>query len=231
MNNRSAAREIIVLAIPQLPKDANKLANISIDRVILALSRTLRDYAKKNIESVSADLIKIEGFLLNAEADHPDNEKHTSQLKPVLIPDTSVLKKQVLALQSAATELFNSLELPELVAHASNKETISYAMIIADNYFKNKDKINELIEQAAQNRKKEKKWKLERMVRLDRDILRVAATELMFISDTPTEVICDEAVKIAEKYGGDESKRFVNGVLRDVVELSRGQKQAHIKAN
>ena len=59
------------------------------------------------------------------------------------------------------------------------------------------------------------------MVRLDRDILRIATCELLFFQDTPTEVICDEAVKIADKYGGDESKKFVNGVLRDVVELAR----------
>ena len=221
MNSRSAAREIVVLAIPQLPKDNKKLEGADLNQIILALSRSLSDYAKKNISLVSADLVKIEKFLLNSEIEHPDNEKHTSQIKPVLIPDTGVLKKEINAIKQAATDLFNILELPELITHTTQKQTMDYTMEVLKNYIENKEKVDGVIEQAAQHRDKEKKWKLNRMVRLDRDILRIAATELMFISDTPTEVICDEAVKIADKYGGDESKRFVNGVLRDVVNLTR----------
>lgn len=221
MNNRSAAREIAILAMPQLPKDKNKLTSIEFSQISLALSRSLSDYAKKNIVSVSSNLMKIENFLLNAEIDHPDNEEHTSQIKPVLIPDTGVLRKQVEALKSAATELYNALELPELSIHTTQKQTSEYSYELLKNYIENKDKVNEVIEQAAQKRDKEKKWKSERMVRLDRDILRIATTELLLMKETPTEVICDEAVKIAEKYGSDESKKFVNGVLRDVVGLTR----------
>ena len=221
MNHRSAAREIAILAIPQLPKDKDKLSNIEFNQITLALSRSLSDYAKKNIVSVSGDLMKIENFLLNAEIDHPDNEQHTSQIKPVLIPDTSVLQKQVQSLKTAATELYNALELPELAVHTTQKQTTEYAYELLKNYIENKDKVNETIENAAQHRDKDKKWKLERMVRLDRDILRIATTELLLMKETPTEVICDEAVKIAEKYGSDESKKFVNGVLRDVVGLAR----------
>jgi len=222
MNSRSAAREIVILALPQLPKDEAKLEKVTFEEVILGLNRSLTDYAKKGISSVSSDLLKIENFLLNSEIEHPDNEKHTSQIKPVLIPDTEVLRNQVLALKSCATELYSALEIPELVAHTSYNQTLEYAKEIFTNYLKNKTRVNEVIEQAAQMRDKEKKWKVERMVRLDRDILRIAATELLYLKDTPLEVICDEAVKIAEKYGSDESKKFVNGVLRDVVGLARG---------
>lgn len=222
MNNRSAAREIVILAMPQLPKDSTKLTNTGLNEIILALSRSLSDYAKKNISSVASDLVKIDSFLLNAEVEHPDNEQHTSQIQSVLIPETGILRKQIEDLKTAATELYNALELPELVVHSNQEQTLSYALGLLSNYIENKERINEVIEQAAQNRKSDKKWKVNRMVRLDRDILRVAATELLFLKDTPTEVICDEAVKISEKYGSDESKKFVNGVLRDIVELTRG---------
>ena len=221
MNHRTAAREIVILALPQLPKDNIKLSNIGFEEIVLSWSRSLSDYAKKNLTSVSSDLQKIEKFLLNAEIEHPDNEEHTSQIKPVLIPDTNVLRGQVEAIKFAATELLNVLELPEFVIQSGQKPTIDYAKHLLESYVENKEKVNEVIEQAAQNRDKDKKWKLNRMVRLDRDILRIATTELLFLKDTPTEVICDEAVKVADKYGGDESKKFVNGVLRDVVELSR----------
>ncbi|MBI2995542.1 MAG: transcription antitermination factor NusB [Candidatus Melainabacteria bacterium] len=221
MNTRSAAREIVILAIPQLPKDNTKLESLNFEEIILALSRSLSDYAKKNITAASSDLTKVENFLLNAEIEHPDNEEHTSQIKSVLIPNTEILRKQVLTLKSAATELYNILELPELIAHTERKSVLEYAISILKNYTENKDNINQVIEQAAQSRDKDKKWKVNRMVRLDRDILRMATTELMFLKNTPTEVICDEAVKIADKYGGDESKKFVNGILRDVVRLTR----------
>lgn len=224
MNSRSASREIIILALPQLPKEESKLEKVDFDQIILALSRSLSDYAKKSISATAADLVRIEKFLLNAEIEHPDNEENTSQIKSVLIPDTEVLRKQVESLKSAASELYNALDLPELVTHTTQDQSKEYALKLFKEFIINKVKVDEVIEQAAQSRKNDKKWKLNRMVRLDRDILRIAATELLSFPDTPTEVICDEAVKIADKYGGDESKKFVNGVLRDVVEITRQAK-------
>lgn len=223
MNTRSASRELVILALPQLPKEENKIDGITFDQILLSLSRSLSDYAKKNLSGVSADLIRIEKFLDNAEIEHPDNEERTSQINPVLIPDTAILKRQVEALKNAATEIFNSLELPELITHSTQIQAKEYAMLLFKTYIENKEKVNEVIEQAALSRKDDKKWKLNRMVRLDRDVLRIATTELLFFTETPTEVICDEAVKIADKYGSDESKKFVNGVLRDIVELSRAK--------
>ena len=94
MNSRTAAREIVILAMPQLPKDNTKIGEIDYNQIILALSRSLSDYAKKNLTSVSSDLQRIEKYLLNVEIEHPDNEERTSQIKPVLIPDTEVLREQ-----------------------------------------------------------------------------------------------------------------------------------------
>ncbi len=221
MNSRSASREIVVLALPQLPKEESKLEKFDFDQMLLALSRSLSDYAKKNLNSVIADLIRMEKFLMTSEIEHPDNEEHTSQIKPVLIPDTGVLKKQIDLIKLSATELWNSLELPELITHTKQDGSIEYAKWLFSSFVKNKVTIDNIIEEAAQKRKSDKKWKLNRMVRLDRDILRIATTELIYSPETPIEVICDESVKIADKYGGDESKKFVNGVLRDIVELTR----------
>jgi N utilization substance protein B len=56
-------------------------------------------------------------------------------------------------------------------------------------------------------------WTLERLSRLDRSILRLAATEILFIDDVPAPVSIQEAIRLAEHYSGEESARFVNGVL------------------
>ncbi len=56
-------------------------------------------------------------------------------------------------------------------------------------------------------------WRLERLASIDRGILRIAVTELLFLDDVPEKVSILEAVRLAEAYGGNESPRFVNGVL------------------
>lgn len=56
-------------------------------------------------------------------------------------------------------------------------------------------------------------WRLGRLSTLDRAVLRIAATEMLFLEDIPPKVSIQEAIRLAEQYGGPESPRFVNGVL------------------
>ena len=56
-------------------------------------------------------------------------------------------------------------------------------------------------------------WRLERLSVMDRSILRVAATELLFLEEIPPKVSIQEGIHLAEAYGGKDSPRFVNGVL------------------
>src|SRR5689334_4964770 len=61
-------------------------------------------------------------------------------------------------------------------------------------------------------------WRLERMTRVDRNLLRIGTWELKFQADVPRAVVIDEAVELAKRYGTEESKSFVNGVLDRVAE-------------
>jgi N utilization substance protein B len=56
-------------------------------------------------------------------------------------------------------------------------------------------------------------WRMERLAAVDRSLLRLAAAEMMHMEDIPPRVSIQEAVRLAEQYGGPESPRFVNGVL------------------
>ena len=56
-------------------------------------------------------------------------------------------------------------------------------------------------------------WRLERMSRVDRNLLRLGTWELMMQKDIPRAVVIDEAVELAKSYGTDDSSSFVNGVL------------------
>jgi N utilization substance protein B len=67
--------------------------------------------------------------------------------------------------------------------------------------------VDKRITQASQN------WRLERMGRVDRNLLRMGTWELMAQKDVPRAVVIDEAVELAKAYGTEDSSGFVNGVL------------------
>jgi len=67
--------------------------------------------------------------------------------------------------------------------------------------------IDELIASASKN------WRIERMSRVDRNILRLGACELVAFRDVPVKVVINEAVELAKRFGTAESSAFVNGVL------------------
>ncbi len=56
------------------------------------------------------------------------------------------------------------------------------------------------------------------MAQTDLNVLRLALTEFLFESDVPKEVTIEMAIRIAKKYGGEESGRFVNGVLAELYQ-------------
>jgi len=56
-------------------------------------------------------------------------------------------------------------------------------------------------------------WRLERLSAMDRAVLRIATAEILHLEDVPPKVAIQEAIRLAEAYGGAESPRFVNGVL------------------
>lgn len=69
------------------------------------------------------------------------------------------------------------------------------------------EEVDEWLRQALDN------WRLDRVAAVDRALLRLAATEMIFLEEIPPRVSIQEAVRLAEQYGGPDSPRFVNGVL------------------
>lgn len=60
-------------------------------------------------------------------------------------------------------------------------------------------------------------WKMDRLSRVDRQILRMALYEMFYIEDTPDKVVINEAVELAKSFGEEQSGKFVNGVLGNVL--------------
>ena len=69
-------------------------------------------------------------------------------------------------------------------------------------------------------------WKIERLAAVERNVLRIAAFELLFEPETPAEVIIDEAVEVARRFASEKSPAFVNGVLDVVARHARAARGA-----
>ncbi|MCL6610986.1 MAG: transcription antitermination factor NusB [Peptococcaceae bacterium] len=67
-------------------------------------------------------------------------------------------------------------------------------------------------------------WNIDRLARVDHNIMRLAAFEILYRDDIPFGATVNEAVELAKTYGGDDSGRFVNGILAQV-----GKKAAELK--
>ena len=91
------------------------------------------------------------------------------------------------------------------------KEEVNYIKQVFTGIKENKEEILSLIE----NNLKEK-WSVDRISKIDFAILEVAIFELIY-SKLPYKVVINEAVELAKKYGDDNSKSFVNGILASIV--------------
>lgn len=100
-------------------------------------------------------------------------------------------------------ELFDELRV--------SKQNRPYAEILVRLVASNLEDIDRLLEESLTN------WRLPRLSVIDRNVLRMGVAELRFVDDVPPRMTIREMVQLAEKYGTNESPRFVNGVLDAVM--------------
>ncbi|HPP67107.1 MAG TPA: transcription antitermination factor NusB [bacterium] len=87
------------------------------------------------------------------------------------------------------------------------KNTILFAETLVRGVLNNKTYIDGLINQYSIN------WDLSRMSYIDRNILRIAIYEMVYLPEIPDNVAINEAIEIAKMYSSFDSKKFINGVL------------------
>lgn len=107
---------------------------------------------------------------------------------------------------------FNDISIEKLlsdfaVQYKLKGETADYTFSLVRGVLKNKKNIDDLIRSISVN------WRMSRMAVIDRNILRIAAFELIYGENITPAVVINEAIEIAKKYSSDKSARFINGVL------------------
>ncbi len=88
-----------------------------------------------------------------------------------------------------------------------NKDIKTFANKIIEGTLENLSQIDGIIKNYAN------KWDIDRMITIDRNILRFSIYEILFCPDIPFQVTINEAVEIAKKYSTKESAAFINGIL------------------
>lgn len=99
-----------------------------------------------------------------------------------------------------------------------NEESLSYMRELVHAVADHRTEIDRQLDESLTN------WRLERLSVIDRNILRLAAAEMLYgnATEVPAAVSIQEAIVLAEKYGTQESPRFVNGVL-DALRKTAGK--------
>jgi transcription antitermination factor NusB len=87
------------------------------------------------------------------------------------------------------------------------KEVRAYSREVVLGVWEKKADLDRLIRRSSKN------WRVERMTRVDRNILRIAIYEVVYRKDVPPKVSIDEAVELGKRYGTEESGAFINGIL------------------
>ncbi|HRY85248.1 MAG TPA: transcription antitermination factor NusB [Candidatus Omnitrophota bacterium] len=129
-----------------------------------------------------------------------------------------MLRKRTQARECALQILYqyemNPESMPEILKHfwTQQDETFpedvrDFAEKLALGVVERQAEIDKVLEKYADN------WELPRMAAIDRNVMRAATYELLYLADVPPKVTINEAVNLAKKFSQEESGKFVNGIL------------------
>lgn len=96
---------------------------------------------------------------------------------------------------------------------ASELSQEPYVQVLLSGVEEHLVKIDELITTYAQD------WDMDRMPAVDRNILRIAIFEILWVAEVDLKIACNEAVELAKSLSTDESSNYINGVLGRIVKL------------
>lgn len=213
MQARRAARELAFILFSQFDKKITNYSREDLQDIILKSVRILTSSATEELKIALGGLVAMRNQIENYEADAEENLKRPIGAAniPVPIPMTSDMTGRINEMIDIAEKSMLALEIAEFTTLDSQHDVKNYAIQIADFFQKNHDEVDEIIQKYAKN------WDLGRLVKMDKDILRIAIVELLYIKDAPMKVVVDEALELAKKYSTDDSASFINGVLAKVI--------------
>ena len=196
MQLKSISRELALLLLGQIKKKETKILNI--ESLLSQAIESLTQHWREQLDLCASKLEKANQELLDSELkeDAGSLKKSRNHLKICLVDSENILNS-----------LSESIELPRLLALVDQKAIRELALKRVNLVISKQDEIDQSLDSVMEG------WRLKRLPRIDRDILRLALVDLIDFN-TPTAVTCNEAVNLANRYSDEQGRRMINGVLR-----------------
>jgi N utilization substance protein B len=203
MQSRSVSRELALLMLGQT-NDRLPAAELGYDTLLQQALVSLEQHVREALDSSALDLQQAQQQLLESEL--VDVEARLPQVR-------DHLQRGLAHAEQALNRLSASLELPRLLMLASQEDVRRGAVERARAVLQRREDLDRRLDGVMEG------WRLTRLPRIDRDILRLAAVDLDTFG-TPPAVTCNEAVELANRYSDEQGRRMINGVLRRLISAS-----------
>jgi len=199
-NSKSLSRELSLISLGLInDKGTFKLNKFQIEEIVESALDTLIGYCRDELDNCESDLENASQTILDSEL----REGVDSSFSKV----RDDLKKSLKKIETIMNTLSVTLDFPKLIVSSGQIDLREDVNNRIDNIINNLAIIDSDIDKVMEG------WRLKRLPRIDRDILRLAYVDINFL-DTPLAVACDEAVNLANKYSDMQGRKFINGVLR-----------------
>jgi N utilization substance protein B len=213
MQARRAARELALILFSQFDKKIVEYSDKDFEEIMLKSIRVLSNNSSDELKTAVGSLIDMKNFIDTYEADDPSNLERPIGVKnkPVPIPMTSDMMERIDTVLDVVEKAIFALEIAEFAMLETQNDVQEYVIDIAKAFKSHYEEIDNQIQKYS------KGWDINRLIKMDKDILRIAIIELLYIKEAPMRVVVDEALELAKKYSTDDSSAFINGVLAKVV--------------
>ncbi len=213
MQARRAARELAFILFSQFDKKITNYSKENLDDIILKSVRILSDSAKDDLKTSLGALIDMKNKIDDYEAEHEINLNRPIEAAniPVPLPMTSDMTGRIDEMIEVAEKALLAVEIAEFTTLESQSEVKRYAIQIAEAFQQHHQEIDDMIKEDSNG------WDFDRLVKMDKDILRIAISELLYVKEAPMKVIVDEALELAKKYSTEDSATFINGILAKII--------------
>lgn len=213
MQARRAARELAFILFSQFEKKITNYSKENLDDIIIKSVRILSSNANDELKTALGTLIDMRNKIDDYEAEHEINLNRPIEVANVSVPImmSGEMSAKVDEMIDIAEKALLALEIAEFTTLESQNEVKSYAIQIAQAYQQHHKEIDDMIKKYSTG------WDFDRLVKMDKDILRIAISELLYVKEAPMKVVVDEAVELAKKYSTDDSPSFINGIIAKVI--------------
>ena len=200
MATRSLTRELALLVLGQVPEQKSaSVADLALDSILDQALDTLTQHWRESLDASAAELEQAQQSLLDSELQQGETGTHDAV--------RTHLRSSLSAAEQVLNGLSASLELPRLLLLGDQEQIRRGAMERVQKVLTQREGIDTRLDQVMEG------WRLTRLPRIDRDILRLAVVDLESLR-TPAPVAFNEAVELANRYSDEQGRRMINGVLR-----------------